>query len=115
MLFTLGLILVLISAVLLIAVVLIQPGKGDLTATFGGLGGQLGSAFGMKRTTDILAKTTMILAGIILVVTLFLNKFVVGNTVEETAKPVMEGQAIPTQTGPAPAPMPAPEQPAQGQ
>jgi preprotein translocase subunit SecG len=107
--FTLGLIIVLIAAVLLIAIVLIQPGKGDLTSTFGGLGGQLGSAFGMKRTTDILTKTTISLAVIILVVTLFLNKFVVGNSVEEASKPVIEGTSIPMQNTPAPAPAQLPE------
>ena len=106
--FTLGLIIVLLAAVFLIVVVLIQPGKGDLTSTFGGLGGQLGSAFGMKRTTDILSKTTITLAVIILVVTLFLNKFVVGNGVEEASKPVIEGTAIPMQNTPAPAPAPVP-------
>ncbi|RLD46376.1 MAG: preprotein translocase subunit SecG, partial [Bacteroidetes bacterium] len=35
--------LILIGAVLMIAVVLLQPGKGDLTATFGGISSQMGS------------------------------------------------------------------------
>jgi preprotein translocase subunit SecG len=68
-------ILVILASVLLIVVVLLQPGKGDLSSTFGGLSGQMGSMFGMTRTANILQKITRYLAIGILVVTLLINKF----------------------------------------
>lgn len=96
-------IVLIIIAVLLIALVLLQPGKGDLSATFGGIGSQMGSMFGMQRTANILAKLTVYLAIAILVLTLAANKlFVGGPEIQQQAKPVTEGAQIPT--GPIGAP-----------
>ncbi len=68
-------ILIIIAAILLIVVVLLQPGKGDLSASFGGLGGQMGSMFGMQRTANLLQKITRYIAIAILVIAFIINKF----------------------------------------
>ena len=115
-------ILILIAAILLIAVILLQPGKGDLTATFGGIGSQFGAVFGMQKAGDILSKTTKVLAIIILALVLITNKFFVAghrNDVQ-VVKPVTQGVAIPAQQqGALKAPPTAPpaqqqQQPQQG-
>jgi protein translocase SecG subunit len=97
-------ILLIIIAVVLIGVVLLQPGKGDLTATFGGFSSQMGSMFGMQRTVTLLARITKILAIAIVVLTLVANKFFIthGGSEVETVKPVTEGTQIPA--GPIGAP-----------
>jgi protein translocase SecG subunit len=66
-------IIIMISSLLLIGAVLLQPGKGDLTATFGGLSSQIGSAFGMQKATDLLGKITKWLFAIIAVLVLATN------------------------------------------
>ncbi|NLO20268.1 MAG: preprotein translocase subunit SecG, partial [Ignavibacteria bacterium] len=50
---TVSSIIIIICSILLIAVVLLQPGKGDLSATFGGISSQMGSMFGMQKTAYI--------------------------------------------------------------
>ena len=89
-------ILILFGAVLVIIAVLLQPGKGDLTATFGGLSSQFGAVFGMQRANDLLAKVTKWIAAIVLVLVLLTNKFFVGQeTAEQQIKPVTEGAELP--------------------
>ncbi len=78
-------VLVLIAAVLLIVVVLLQPGKGDLSASFGGIGGQMGSMFGMQKTANILQKITIWIAIGILVLTFFINRFFLGGERDATS------------------------------
>jgi len=96
--YTVLIILILFGAILMIAVVLLQPGKGDLTATFGGLSSQFGAVFGMQRANDLLAKVTKWIAAIILVLILLTNKFFVSQErIELQQKPVTEGAAVPTQ------------------
>ena len=108
------LVLVGIAAAFLIIAVLIQPGKGELSATMGGIGSQFGSMMGMRKAADMLQKITIGIAIFIFVATLFINRFAI--TPAETArKPVTEGQET---TAPATAPIqqPAPaQQPAQEQ
>lgn len=72
--FTVTLILIVILSIVLIISILLQPGKGDLSATFGGLGGQFGARFGMQRTADFLSKFTKIIAAIILLLAYIANK-----------------------------------------
>lgn len=131
-------IIVILASILLIVVVLLQPGKGDLTATFGGLGGQMGSMFGMQRTANLLQKITRYLAIGILLIALLINKFFLypseeaasrSNTVlstglNQTQQPMQQPvqkqpgqQQAPKGSQPAkqnPAPQPA-QQPAQGE
>jgi len=100
-------IIIILAAVALIAVVLLQPGKGDLSASFGGIGGQFGSMFGMQKTMGILAKTTRILAIVILVLVLLVNKFFVSQDQQVERKAVTEG-AKPASGNIAPPPVSAP-------
>jgi preprotein translocase subunit SecG len=118
---SLMIILIIIAAVLIIGVILLQPGKGDLTATFGGISSQMGAVFGMQKAGDILSKTTKVLAVIILLLVLLTNKFFVGghsNAPAQQLKPVTQGAAIPAQPALAPppaAPMQQQQQPQQEQ
>ncbi len=67
-----SIILLVIVAILLMAVVLLQSSKGTgLSGSFGGSG--MASNFGVRRTSDLLTKSTMVLAGIFLLGSLFLN------------------------------------------
>ncbi len=113
--FTLLIIIIIIGALLMIGVVLLQPGKGDLTATFGGLSSQFGSVFGMQRASNLLEKVTKWLAVIILLLIIIVNKFfVVPQYEEQQVKPSTEGVQVPTNNSPnvlAPAPVqPKPEE-----
>ncbi len=94
--------ILLLWAILMILVVLLQPGKGDLTATFGGISSQFGQVFGMQKATDLLAKITKWIAVVILLLILITNKFFVGQKSEEVrqVKPVTEGAQIPAAAQP---------------
>jgi preprotein translocase subunit SecG len=110
--FTVLAIVMIILSVLLILVVLLQPGKGDMITGMGGLGGTFSSMLGSRRTLDLLSKITVGLAASIFVLALMTNKFFVGSA-DEMRRPVTEGVAVP-QTVPStpiqPA-LPLPEQP----
>jgi|YNPMSStandDraft_1061717.scaffolds.fasta_scaffold06648_4 preprotein translocase subunit SecG len=72
--YTLLMILALLVSILLIAVVLIQPGKGDAATGLGALGGQFGTMIGMRRAADFIIKTTIVLAAVLLVLSYAVNK-----------------------------------------
>lgn len=97
--FTVIVVLTTLIAIMLIAVVLIQPGKGDMAAGFGGVGMGLGSMFGNRRATDLLTKITIGLAASILVLSVIANKFMT-NEVASEATPVTQGATA----SPTPAP-----------
>jgi protein translocase SecG subunit len=88
-------ILIILISIVLIAFVLLQPGKGDLSASFGGIGGQMGTMFGMQRTVTMLAKLTKILAIAILFLVLIANKFFVGQETASVQKLSTEGAEAP--------------------
>lgn len=92
-------IILIILAVLLVAVILVQPGKGDMISGLGGLSGSFSTMFGSRRTMDILQKATVTFAALILFLTLVTNIFFVGHR-EVIAKPVTEGQEMPMQSTP---------------
>jgi preprotein translocase subunit SecG len=93
--FTLVVIILIIAAILLIGVILLQPGKGDLSPTFGGLTTQFGTMFGTQRTMDFLQKTTRALIIIILLLSLIANKFLLRSGGTQEIKPVTQGAKIP--------------------
>jgi protein translocase SecG subunit len=94
-------ILIIIASALLIMVVLLQPGKGDMLAGLGGgLTNNLTSMFGSRRTMDLLVKITIGLAVTILVFTLVTNKFFVGQN-QDVPKPLIEGTQLPPSAPPA--------------
>ncbi len=111
-------IIMVLAGILLVAAVLLQPGKGAGLSGFGGATGQLSNMFGARRTSDFLQKFTIGLALGILLLAVITNKFfltpataVIGG--EEQRTPITAGAA-------KPAPQPAPQQmqqqaPAQGQ
>ena len=91
-------IFILLSAMLTVGVILLQPGKGDLTSAMGGLSSQFGQVFGMQKSKDILKQITRVLIIIIFALSLITNRFFIpANMVKEikTEKPLMEGAPIP--------------------
>ncbi|MBM4168165.1 MAG: preprotein translocase subunit SecG [Ignavibacteria bacterium] len=89
-----------IIAVLLMIVILMQASKGGgLAGTFGG--GNIGSMFGVRRTSDFLSKTTTILATAFLILALFINIFILP-TAERTEQSVI--QSVPSRTALPPPP-----------
>lgn len=106
--YTLFSILIIIIAIFMIIAVLLQPGKGDMGATFGGgLGSQMGAMFGMQKTVSLLAKITRYLAIAILLLTLLVNKFFLTPTVD-AEKPVTQGASTQTESPVAPPPVSSP-------
>ncbi len=101
--------LIIIGAVLLVTVILLQPGKGQLSATFGGISSQFGAVFGMQRANDLLARVTKWIAAIILFFVLMTNKFFVGQpeATQERKRPVTEGAEVPLNQQPSLTPPPA--------
>lgn len=94
-------ILIILASSLLILVVLLQPGKGDmLSGLGGGLSSNLSTMFGSRRAMDLLTKITIGLAVTIMVFTLLTNKFFVGHN-QEVAKPLIEGTQLPPSAPPA--------------
>ncbi len=106
--FTVTVILMVLISILLILAVLIQPGRGELTPTFGGLGGQFGSLFGMRRTADFLTKLTIGLGAALMVLSLLANKFFLGTAGEER-EPVTVGAPAPIQQPMPPPPVQTPQ------
>jgi preprotein translocase subunit SecG len=91
-------------SIFLMIVVLMQASKG------GGLAGTLGTSnlgtvFGVRRTSDFLTKTTTILATLFMVLALFINLVVLPRT-ERTQESVI-------QSGPQPSALPPAQQPIQ--
>lgn len=102
----------LLVSLLLIAVVLIQPGKADMVSGMGGLGGQVTNLFGVRQSRNILQSITIGLAVTLALMAILINVFFMGEVVAERT-PVTEGAPIPTQS--IPADMPAPPLPGQAQ
>ncbi|MCX7909399.1 MAG: preprotein translocase subunit SecG [Ignavibacteria bacterium] len=107
--FTLVVILLIIASILLIGVILLQPGKGDLSPTFGGLTTQFGSMFGTQRTMDFLQKTTRALIIAILLLSLLANKFLLKPSATQEIKPVTQGAQIPKTMPTSPPPVEVPK------
>lgn len=99
-------ILLALAGILLVAAVLIQPGKGSgLTAGMGGVSGQISGMFGARRTADFLQKFTIGLALAILLLAVVTNKFFLSTPTVAGAE-----ERTPITTGaPKPAPQPIPQ------
>jgi preprotein translocase subunit SecG len=119
MLFNLVVVVQVVSALAIIALVLLQHGKGaDMGAAFGS--GASGSLFGATGSSNFMSKSTGVAAAIFFSATLGLSYMstnrtaAVGNSVMERAvktAPVSGSAAIPTTAPVAPAPaaaVPAP-------
>ncbi|MDP2884749.1 MAG: preprotein translocase subunit SecG [Ignavibacteria bacterium] len=97
-------------SVFLMIVILMQASKG------GGLAGTLGTSnmgtvFGVRRTSDFLTKTTTVLATLFLALALFINLVVLPRA-EKSQESVIQSGPQPTALPPAEQPMqqPAPQQ-----
>lgn len=111
--YTVVAILGIIASLLLIVVVLLQPGKGDLSASFGGLSSQMGSMFGMQKTANLLAKITQGIAAFILVLALATNLFFIkGEQQQQIKSPSVIGRN-PEEVQKSLTPQAAPEMPAE--
>ncbi len=89
-------------AIVLVGAVLIQPGKADMASGMTGIGGQLGSMFGSRRTADTLTKITIGIAGAILLLSIVTNKFFLGVDVAEERNAATVGAPIPAAPAAAP-------------
>lgn len=111
-------ILIIIVSILLIAVILVQnPKGGGLSSAFGGSAQLLG---GVKKTTDILDRSTWTLAIALVVLVLLTNLTGAPSASQETLPesgiseqvddytPPPAPQAMPSNTGTAPGSMPEP-------
>ena len=93
-------------SIVLVVVVLMQASKG------GGLAGTLGTSnlgtvFGVRRTSDFLTKTTTILATAFLVLALFINLVVLPKG-ERTQESIIQSSPQPTSVPPATEPAQTP-------
>jgi preprotein translocase subunit SecG len=130
--FTLAIVLMIILGLLLIAAVLIQPGKGDMATSMSGFGNQLGTMFGSRRASDLLTKITIIIGATIMVIALLANKFLLSpgdftrdpatvnaakpivppsSTPVKEAAPVQQAAPAEQQTAPATQTEPQPKKP----
>src|SRR5207249_559548 len=104
-----------LECTLLLLVVLLQQGKGDIAAAFGG--GSSQSAFGARAGATVLTKATAVLAALFMLFALALaiigqrgpGSVVGGTAAPPTPKPLPSAPSTPTpgstpSTTPAPAP-----------
>lgn len=85
MLYNIILVLIVLVCILLTIVVLLQPGQGG--GLSGGLAGgmQGGAGLGARRTADLLSKSTSVLGGALLVLSLLANFAIDGGGTSESA------------------------------
>lgn len=103
----------LIAAVLLVLVVIIQPGKADMISGMSGLGGQMNNLFGVRQSRNVLQTATMVLLGTIAVFAILINSVFLDTTGGAQRESVAKDAPQPTLPAPTrQAPQPA-QQPAQ--
>ncbi|MFZ9870912.1 MAG: preprotein translocase subunit SecG [Candidatus Kapaibacteriota bacterium] len=116
---TILILLSLFAAILLILVVLIQPGKSEMISGMGGLGGQAANLFGVRQSRNVLQNLTIGLTISLMVMALLVNRLFIGDEGTAGRVPVTQGVTIPQPTStpttapasaPAPAPAPTPTQ-----
>lgn len=100
-------IVLILAALLLIGVILIQPGKGDMISGMSGIGGQFNQMLGTSKASSFLSNFTWGTALVIVVLTLVVNIFFVGSDGGNVQKAPTEGRVIqnspaPVQTTPTP-------------
>ena len=102
--FTIITLVMVLLGILLIAAVLVQPGKGDMASGMSGFGNQLGSMFGSRKASDLLTKITIGLGAVILLLSLITNKFFMSSSIAEERAPATLNAEKPTNIPAAPAP-----------
>ncbi len=100
--YTLFIVIEVLISILIIIVVLMQASKGGgLAGSFGGA--NLGTVFGVRRTSDFLSKTTTVLATLFLILALFINIVVLPKG-EQTEQSVIQSVPPPATLPPTSAP-----------
>ena len=100
---------ILVSILLMIAVLMQSSKGGGLAGTLGT--SNIGTVFGVRRTSDFLTKTTTVLATLFMVLALFINLVILPRT-ERSTQSVIQSGPQPTSLPPAQQapPQPAPQQ-----
>ncbi|MCG6928512.1 MAG: preprotein translocase subunit SecG [Acidobacteria bacterium] len=99
-----------IACLLLIAIVLLQQGKGqDLASAFGGGGSQ--TAFGPRGSATVLSRATTILAALFMITSLTLSVLKPGRSSVLDQVPETVATPAPAESGEETAPAPAPVPP----
>jgi preprotein translocase subunit SecG len=99
--YTISITIEVIIGMILMLVILMQSSKGGgLAGSFGGA--NLGTVFGVRRTSDFLTKSTQWLAGIFMILALVINLWLLPRT-EQKRESVI-------QSGPPPAALPPTQQ-----
>lgn len=96
--------LLIVLALLLIGIILIQPGKGDMLSGMGGIGGQFNQMLGSSRAISTLQKLTWGFAAGIIVLTLIFNYLIIGGSSQagpSEIKPATEGVQVPVTNTPS--------------
>jgi preprotein translocase subunit SecG len=110
--YTLFIVIEVLISILLIIVVLMQASKGGgLAGSFGGA--NLGTVFGVRRTSDFLSKTTTVLATLFLILALFINIVVLprGERIEQSViQSVPPPATLPPTSAPPSQPTTTPQQ-----
>jgi protein translocase SecG subunit len=91
----------LIAAILLILVVMVQPGKADMISGMGGFGGQMTNLLGVRQSRNILQNATMVLLGGLVLIAVVVNKFFLASNNGSGPVPVTQGAEIPQTSLPA--------------
>jgi preprotein translocase subunit SecG len=99
--FTLFIILIILTCILLSLVVLAQSSKGDGLAAGLGAPGSVGAVFGVRRASDFLTRATIVLAGIFMLFAMVANLFFL---------PGSGSAPSAVQSGPEPVTRPVPNQ-----
>jgi len=103
--YTLSIIIEVVTAILLMLVVLMQSSKGGgLAGSFGGA--NIGTVFGVRRTSDFLTQATQWLAAVFMVLALLINLWLLPRGTQTR-------QSVIQSTTPPPAALPPSQQPAQ--
>ena len=105
---TLVIILCMLASILLMLVVLVQPGKADMISGMGGFGGQFTNLLGVRQSRNILQNMTMGLAAFLMVASIVVNKFMLPTGEDGQRAPITTGAEAPMVTPGAPAPQQAP-------
>ncbi|NQW29410.1 MAG: preprotein translocase subunit SecG [Ignavibacteria bacterium] len=93
---TILVLLAVFASILLILVVLVQPGKAEMISGMGGIGGQFSNMFGVRQSRNFLQNLTIGLTAAIMLISILVNKVFLPTGESSERAPVTQGAAIPT-------------------
>ena len=107
---TLLILLSVFASILLVLVILIQPGKAEMISGMGGIGGQAMNLFGVRQSRNVLQNLTIGLTAAIMLMAIVVNKVFLPDGSTGERAPVTQGAELPTTPLPTGQPSPAPQQ-----